>query len=152
MPLGDVPRYFEQKVAKRRERFAISTDSPELIPRVSKFTSRLAIPSHWGIIARALRSQPSQNSPHLHAFSPLLRSEGRNIEMEASSGRVWLQIFRNNRIGLCAMVPQVLLSDATVTHLPYNPDVHSPSLTCIVRSARFDLWELLFSPLLQIRS
>lgn len=109
MPLGDVPRYFEQKVAKRREWFAISTDSPGLIPRVSKFTSRLAISSHWGIIARALRSQPSQNSPHRHAFSPLLRSEGRNIEMEASSGRVWLQIFRNNRIGLCAMVPQVLL-------------------------------------------
>jgi len=41
-------------------------------------------------------------------FSPLLRSQGRNIEMEASSGRVWLRIFGNNRIGLCVTVPRAL--------------------------------------------
>lgn len=85
-----------------------------------------------GYYSGALQSEPSQNSPYLHAFSPLLRSEGRNIEMEASSGRVWLQIFRNNRIGLYAMVPR-FSSDATVTHLPRNPRVHSPSLTCRYR-------------------
>ena len=51
--------------------------------------------------------------PTVVVFSPLLRSEGRNIEMEALSGRVWLQIFRNNHIALCAMIPQVLVLCAT---------------------------------------
>lgn len=35
------------------KRAAISVDSPRLIPRVSKFTSRLPVSSHWGIIARS---------------------------------------------------------------------------------------------------
>lgn len=86
-------------------------------------------------IAGALRSQPSQNSPHLDAFSPLLRLEGRNIEMEASSGRVWLQIFRNNRIGLYAMVPQVLLPCATRPFCLAIPLSIVPVLTFIVRPA-----------------
>lgn len=52
-------------------------------------------------------------------FSPLLRFEGRKIEMETLSGRVWLWIFPNNRFGLCLayVLLKVLYFGSTSTTL-----------------------------------
>lgn len=119
--------YFERKVAKRQTardfcRFSeANSESIEVYVSIARFQP-------LGYYSGALRSEPSQNSPYLDAFSPLLRSEGRNIEMEASSGRVWLQIFRNNRIGLYAMVPQVLLrcDSHPFTSLTILVSIHCP--------------------------
>lgn len=110
---ANIIRHFRGKGSEISYVPVISVDSTGLIPRVSKLRLDCPFPATGVLLPGILRPQPSQNSPHLAVFSPLLRSEGRNIEMEALSGRVWLQIFRNNHIALCAMIPQVLVLCAT---------------------------------------
>lgn len=111
------------------KRAAISVDSPRLIPRVSKFTSRLPVSSHWGITAELSGRSPRKTHPISTHFRHFYAQRGGTLKWKH---RVVAYGCGYSEITVSVYTPWFprFSSDATVTRLPRHPDVHSPSLTC----------------------
>lgn len=101
------------------KRPAISVDSPRLIPRVSKFTSRLPVSSHWGIIAELSGRSPRKTHPISTHFRHFYAQRGGTLKWKH---RVVAYGCRYSEITVSVYTPWFprFSSDATVTHLPHS--------------------------------